>query len=317
MRIELKHSDVAFHEEGHTYTAPDGHPLSGITSLIDRCLYPATYKGVPEAVLRRAAEYGTSVHKACERFDALWEDDGSEEVASYKAICKEHGLTHEASEYLVSDGERYASSIDKVFRASEDAFDLADIKTYGEMTAEKLQKARWQLSLYALLFEMQNPGAEARRLYVLHLRHKEREGAAPDHIAELIEVERVPAHICRELLEADAAGEPFRDPYGAPDDIAAVEDEYLALLERKKRVDDRLSALKGAVQERMDKAGAASWKGPRMTFTLKAASTRSTFSQAAFKKANPDIDLSPYMKESKVAPSLAVTLSKELKEKNA
>ena len=89
-----------------------------------------------------------------------WTNDGTVEVADYIQICKDNGLTHECSEYCITDGENWASQIDKVYRTSVDTFDLADIKTYGIMTADKLAKARWQLSIYAYLFELQNKKAK-------------------------------------------------------------------------------------------------------------------------------------------------------------
>jgi hypothetical protein len=66
----------------------------------------------------------------------------------------------------------YASNIDKVYRVSDDTFSLGDIKTYGVMSPKKREKAKWQLSIYAYLFELQNKKAKIDKLFIIHLRNK-------------------------------------------------------------------------------------------------------------------------------------------------
>ena len=141
-RIELKESGVLFNEEEHTYWL-DGKELSGITGMLQRQLFPTEFDGIPKHFIQGAADYGKSVHISCEDFDKNWINDGTQEVADYIQICKDYGLVHECSEYTVTDGTNWASKIDKVYRVSDDTFSLGDIKTYGQMTPEKLEKARW------------------------------------------------------------------------------------------------------------------------------------------------------------------------------
>ena len=198
-RIELKNSEVIFLEEPHEYWLGDKQ-LSGITGMIQRQLFPDEYDNVDEAVLNAAATYGTNVHASIEDFDKNWNNDGTVEVADYIEICKEHGLVHEASEYIVSDNKNWASMIDKVYRVSDDTFSIGDIKTYGVMTSEKLEKARWQLSLYAYFFELQNKKAKIDKLFIIHLRNKIKKDGTVDHINEVIFVNRIPSEICKELL---------------------------------------------------------------------------------------------------------------------
>lgn len=108
--------------------------------MIQRQLFPDEYDNVDEAVLNAAATYGTNVHASIEDFDKNWNNDGTVEVADYIEICKEHGLVHEASEYIVSDNKNWASMIDKVYRVSDDTFSIGDIKTYGVMTQRNSKK---------------------------------------------------------------------------------------------------------------------------------------------------------------------------------
>ena len=124
---------------------------------------------------------------------------------------------HERSEYTVTDGENWASNIDKVYRISDDTFSLGDIKTYGTMTSEKQEKARWQLSIYAYFFELQNKGASVDKLFIIHLRNKEKTDGTFDHRAEILPVERISSQTCKELLDADLQGKQFVNPYSIPD----------------------------------------------------------------------------------------------------
>ena len=163
-KIELKDSGVLFNKELHEYWL-DGKQLSGITEMLQRQLYPGEFDGVPEAAIDEAARYGTEVHGSIETFDTEWINDGTQEVQDYIRLCHENGLVHERSEYTVTDGKDWASNIDKVYRMSDDAFSLGDIKTYGSVTAEKLEKARWQLSVYAYFFELTNKGGKGGQAF--------------------------------------------------------------------------------------------------------------------------------------------------------
>ena len=200
--IQLNDSRVVFNKEDHTYEL-DGKYLSGITEMLQRQLFPDEFDGVPEQAIEQAALYGTEVHESIEQFDSSWTNDGTQEVADYIKICTSNGLVHERSEYTVTDGMNWASNIDKVFRRGDSTFDLADLKTYGTMTVEKMEKARWQLSIYAYLFETLNPNANVGKLYIIHLRCKQKNDGSTDHIANLIEVDRIPSEVCKKLLDTD------------------------------------------------------------------------------------------------------------------
>ena len=110
---DLVTSGVRFDERTHTYDF-NGKPLRGVTPIVE-WVFPRTYEGIPEHVLHRAAEYGSAVHKACELFDdcGVTMADYADEVARYDALCKENGLKPIVSEYLVSDEQDIASSIDR------------------------------------------------------------------------------------------------------------------------------------------------------------------------------------------------------------
>lgn len=308
-RIELKQCSVVFNPDDHTYYLPEKDKyLSGITGMLERQLFPETYAGIPEAVLSQAAEYGTSVHQSIEDFDMDWTNDGSQEVADYIRLIAENGLVHETSEYLITDGDSYASMIDKVYRVDETTFDLGDLKTYGVMTPEKGEAARWQLSIYAYLFELQNKKAKVRRIFILHIRNKEKQDGSFDHIADLIELSRIPSEICKELLDADKNGEQFQNPYAIPENISSQESLIRELMQTKQDAEEKLNRIKSQILKTMEEQDIRTWTTESMRITRKLPTTRSSFNLAAFKEANPDMDLSAFMRTSQVAGSLTIAI---------
>lgn len=307
MRVELKDSGVIFNEEEHTYKLGDKY-LSGITGVLHRHLFPDEFDGISESVLNHAAQYGTSVHKSIENFESQWINDGSKEVADYIQIIKDYNLSHEISEYTITDGENYASNIDKVYRVSDDTFNLADLKTYSAMSPDKLEKAKWQLSIYAMMFEKQNPKAKVGRLYVIHIRNKQKSDGSYDHISELIEVNRIPSEVCIDLLEADHNGEKFFNPYDLPLEISSQEDTIIGLVQQKAIIDEQLNAIKSNILSQMERLDARSWVGKQMRLTRKLPTTRSTFDLKKFQSEHIDIDYAPYIKTSNVSGSLTITI---------
>lgn len=306
-RIELKESGVFFNEELHQYWL-DGKELSGITGMIQRQLFPGEYDGIDGAVLNAAAEYGTSVHSSIEDFDKNWNNDGTVEVADYIEICKQYGLVHEASEYIVSDNKDWASMIDKVYRVSDDTFSIGDIKTYGVMTPKKLEKARWQLSIYAYFFELQNRKAKVDRLFIIHLRNKVKKNGTTDHISEVIFIDRIPSDICKELLDAELNEERFCNPLDIPEEYKDQEEEIRTLIQTKNEAEERLAEIKVKILSDMEILGVKSWATDTMRITRKFPATRTSFNLQAFKKDHPDIDFESYMKTSNVSGSLVISI---------
>ncbi len=157
----LVKSSVVFDELSHTYNYM-GCRLSGITSLLHRTLFADKYTGISPEILAKAAEYGHNIHEQIEIVDSLCVESDNPSVMDYCRMKKDNNLVPLVNEYLVSDEVAYASSIDIVF----DDYTLADIKTTSRLDMEYLS---WQLSIYAQLFEMQNPGLKVPRLLAIWL----------------------------------------------------------------------------------------------------------------------------------------------------
>ena len=306
-RIELRDSGVLFNKELHEYWLGNKQ-LSGITGMLQRQLFPDEFDGIPDNMLREAALYGTEVHESIEAFDTFWLNDGTQEVQDYISLCNENGLVHERSEYTVTDGENWASNIDKVYRYSDDIFSLGDIKTYGTMTSEKIEKARWQLSVYAYFFELQNKGAKVEGLFIIHLRNKEKADGTFDHISEILQVKRVPNDICKELLDADLQGKQFVNPYSIPDKYKEQEGYIRQLIRTKNETEAELSRLKSEILCDMEAVGVRTWETETMKLTRKMPSVRVSFNAAKFKEDHPEFDFTPYERTSNVSGSLLIAV---------
>ena len=306
-RIELKDSDVLFNKERHEYWLGDKQ-LSGITGMLQRQLFPDEFNNVPEEAIKEAARYGTEVHESIELFDSSWINDGTQEVLDYIGLCQENNLVHERSEYTVTDGENWASNIDKVYRSSDDTFSLGDIKTYGTMTSEKLEKARWQLSIYAYFLELQNKDAKVGNLFILHICNKAKQDGTFEHIRNIMPVERIPSDICKELLDTDLQGKQFINPYSIPEKYREQEDYIRQLIQTKDDVEEKLKILKSEILEDMESKGVKTWDTGTMRLTRKLPTTRLSFNATQFKADHPELDFSPYERTSNVSGSLMIAV---------
>lgn len=309
--MELKKSNVRFVEETHQYFLGDIE-LHGITGMIEHQLFPGSLDGIPANVLQRAADYGTAVHNACEIYDNKGGMPAIREVDGYARITQ--GMAHECSEYLVSDDTYFASKIDKVYRVSDDEFDLGDIKTISKGTMNDCgrEKLRWQLSIYAYMFEQQNPGAKVRNLFGIWLNYK-----SGNRIAEIIPVERIPDEQVVALMDADRAGQQYTSEVKAldtmPEQVLAMQQQIAQLMEQEKQAKAKLDELKKGLLELMEQTGALSWKGDLITISRTQAYEKQSFDKDTFLAFAPEMAelMAQCVKTSKVKSSVTIKINKK------
>ena len=308
---QLVCSDVDFDAQSHTYKL-NGLPLSGVTPII-AWLFPDTYQGIPQSVLSQAAAYGTEVHKACEVYDSLDilpEDDYLKEVVYQYASVTKTLPEVACSEYLVSDEYRIASCIDKVF--VNDA--LADIKTTSKVHGLLVQL---QLSIYAWLYETQNPERKVPALYLIWL-------PKPQYgVPAVKQLERIPASICEYIVEVWAADgdrlsamaaltgcgvalEYDNTPRKAgeiPENVQALVDELIVVKKQLDYFAEREKEIKNDLLVTMSNLNEDKWADDLIQITKKAAYLRESIDTKALKADNPEI-YAKYKKETKVSESL-------------
>lgn len=283
---ELKRSDVTFNPGPHTYTTKDGRPLSGVTSLLRRHMFAHKYDDIPGFVLKKAAERGTSVHsriQLCDSLGVIPADDP--EIQAYNVFKEKYGVKAIANEYLVTDGVNVASCIDVVY----DDLSLCDIKTTSRLDMDYLS---WQLSIYAYLFEFQNPGLKVPRLLAMWL-PKERYGSP-----NMVEVPRIPASECARLIECDAAGLEYTPPSSSEvalmdaNRISVHSDVIDAVVDfetRIKAMTEQRDELKKGLLDLMRKNDVKNWTSDdgRLTLTLRKGGNRTSVDASLLKADYP------------------------------
>lgn len=300
---DLNISQVKFNEREHSYTTPSGQILSGVTSIIGAVLFPDKYRGIPEEVLRRAAERGTMIHTLCQRtdlFDGLIDDDAPIEVAHYMAMKESHGITMIANEYLVSDEVQVATMIDCI----DSCGNLYDIKTTSKMDEESLS---WQLSFCAYLFELQNPTLKAGKLYGIWLRG-ERKGA------ELVEVERKSREELEQVLDAYSAGRVLAmktieqtDETNELSPLVDIETEIIRFKTMITQLEERKQGYLESIKADMLARGIKKVETSKMLVTLVEDSTSQTLDSKRLQADHPDL-CAQYLKETKRKGYVKITL---------
>lgn len=293
--IKLVDSQVAFNQEEHTYSL-NGIALKGITGMIKSQLFPDMYKDIPQYILDKAAERGTMVHESIELFDAGFEPkDTTPELESYKRIKRENELTTLANEYIVTDKEHFASAIDLVLCKGEDVI-LADLKTTYTLDKEYV---RWQLSIYAYLFELQNPELRVSKLYALWLR---------DDKSEFAEVKRVESDTIKDLLQCEVEGRKFNTISKAdnmPSEIKQAEKAVYTLVQQIKELEAQKKALSQGLLKLMQDNDVKTYKGEHITLSRKAASIREDIDKKKLKEEYPEV-YAACMKITNISESLQI-----------
>src|SRR5699024_1565038 len=132
-----------------------------ITGIIKKHIFPNKYSDVPAAVLRKAAERGTRIHKSLEELDKGQKKASEKYEYNWNKIKFQHQIKPLANEYLVSDFKGIATAIDEVATVKGELA-LIDFKTTYKLDKQYLS---WQLSIGKHLFEIVNPDLNVVKLY--------------------------------------------------------------------------------------------------------------------------------------------------------
>ena len=275
----LKLSKVMFDEIEHTYTL-DGKKLSGVTALLHRQLFESKYDGIPKAVMDAAAERGNAIHRQVEMYESFGGENFDDEVNAYIKLKANNKYDTVATEWLVSDNEHVASSIDVVFEKGK-KFYLCDIKTTSRLDMEYLS---WQLSIYKYLLLLDNPKAKIGGLVACWL-PKAQYGSP-----KMVEVAEKPMEWVKELIECDARGEKWVNPEkpAVQDTSLVVPQELTRAVADFLRAEKQAKEMKERLRELMEKHGVSKWENDDFVATLTAPSESTSFDTKAFKAAHPE-----------------------------
>lgn len=298
---------VSFNEDTHVYTlVENGKILSGVTQMMRQMGLSPDYSGIDEEVLKKAAEHGSKIHKACENVDKSNESCGIPEADWYLSERTKRGLYPVANEYLVTDGENIASFIDVVLTSKEmeerNEVILVDFKTTSSIHHEPLS---WQLSIYKRLFEEQNEDIKVVGVYGVWL-PKPMYGVFNMFEEKLMDEFEVIRLLSCFALNMEYITTPAETSNGESV-LATIQDKLINTL----RVIDEAKKMEAELKERllqaMADANVKKWENDRLIVSRVVGGTSSRFDSTAFKNDHPDI-YAQYTKETKTSDSLRIKL---------
>ena len=302
-------SPVVFDEEQHIYTLGDKQ-LSGITSIIKSLLFPDMYANVSQAVLNKAAERGTRIHNLIQLWTmGILSNEDIAELQPFLDAFHAAELDGWESEYLVSDNESVASSIDLVCLDKDGNIILCDIKTTSVLHIEYL---RWQLSIYAYLFERQNPELKVHGLKAIHISKGK---------CDIVDIERLNDNQVDDLLTAYRNGATtFANPlHEIPTELDklleayAENDEFLSYIKMvSDQYDKRKKELQAAIGDVLKKQNMSTIETPIAKVTIGKDSVTPKFDYKSFVesdlyKQQPEA-YEPFVKMTTTAGRITVTL---------
>lgn len=300
--MKLLKSKVRFDEEHHRYFLGEKE-LSGITGTLIKKAFPDTYKGIPNAVLAKAAERGSVVHQNLELFDTICNSDINimpsvlPEVKDYNEMLISYGLHHVDSEYLVTDNENFASAIDKVLEDNEGNIYLADIKTTATLHYDNVSL---QLSIYAKWFEEQNPDLKVKEIVCMWFKNGQ---------SKFQPLPRVSDEQIDELINAYLAEDAdYQYKVEIPEQFSALEQEYRLITARMDALKIKQDDLKEQMMKMMEANKQKSIKTNIGSYSYVAASTKKTFDTKLFKDTEPE-HYEHYLKETTTKPSIRIKLN--------
>lgn len=300
--MKLVKSKVRFDEEHHRYFLGEKE-LSGITGTLIKKAFPDTYKGIPNAVLAKAAERGSVVHQNLELFDTICNSDINimpsvlPEVKDYNEMLISYGLHHVDSEYLVTDNENFASAIDKVLEDNEGNIYLADIKTTATLHYDNVSL---QLSIYAKWFEEQNPDLKVKEIVCMWFKNGQSKFQPLPRVADYQIDDLIAAYL------ADDAEYQYK--VEVPEQFSALEQEFRLITARVDALKIKQDELKDKIMKMMEDNKQKSIKTQFASYSYVAATTKKTFDTKLFKDTEPE-HYEYYLKETTTKPSIRIKLN--------
>ena len=300
--MKLVKSKVRFDEEHHRYFLGEKE-LSGITGTLIKKAFPDTYKGIPDAILAKAAERGSVVHQNLELFDTICNSDVNimpsvlPEVKDYNEMLISYGLHHVDSEYLVTDNENFASAIDKVLADDEGNIYLADIKTTATLHYDNVSI---QLSIYAKWFEEQNPDLKVKEIVCMWFKNGQ---------SKFQPLPRVSDEQIDELINAYLTDDAdYQYKVEVPEQFSALEQEYRLITARIDAMKIVQDDLKEKIMKMMEDNKQKSIKTNIGSYSYVEATTKKVFDTKLFKDTEPE-HYEYYLKETATKPSLRIKLN--------
>lgn len=301
-KISLNVPKVTFIEETHQYFIGKKE-LKGVTGTLIKKAFPDTYKNIPESVLKKAAELGGLIHNTFETFCSIFDADikqypnPTEELQAFHSMLVAYDLHYVASEYLVTDGENFASAIDGIFADNEGNIYLVDYKTTATLHYDNVSL---QLSIYAKWFEEQNPDLKVKEIVCMWFKNGQ---------SKFQPLPRVADYQIDDLINAYLADDAeYQYKVEVPEQFSALEQEFRLITARVDALKIKQDELKEKIMKMMEDNKQKSIKTQFASYSYVAATTKKTFDTKLFKDTEPD-HYEHYLKETTTKPSIRIKLN--------
>lgn len=301
-KITLNVPRVTFIEESHQYFIGKKE-LKGVTGTLIKKAFPDTYKNIPESVLMKAAERGSLIHNTFETFCSIFDADikqypnPTEELQAFHSMLVAYDLHYVASEYLVTDGENFASAIDGVFANNEGNIYLVDYKTTATLHYDNVSL---QLSIYAKWFEEQNPDLKVKEIVCMWFKNGQ---------SKFQPLPRVADYQIDDLINAYLADDAeYQYKVEVPEQFSALEQEYRLVSARMDVLKIKQNDLKEQMMKMMEVNKQKSIKTNIGSYSYVESTTKRTLDMKLFKEKYPNA----YEKLTKVSiskPSIRIKLN--------
>ena len=302
MKITLNVPRVTFIEESHQYFIGKKE-LKGVTGTLIKKAFPDTYKNIPESVLMKAAERGGLIHNTFETFCSIFDADlkqypnPTEELLAFHSMLVAYDFHYVASEYLVTDGENFASAIDGIFADNEGNIYLVDYKTTATLHYDNVSL---QLSIYAKWFEEQNPDLKVKEIVCMWFKNGQSKFQPLPRVADWQIDELINAYL------ADDADYQYK--VELPEQFSALEQEYRLITARMDALKIKQDDLKEQMMKMMEANKQKSIKTNIGSYSYVESTTKRTLDMKLFKEKYPNA----YEKLTKVSiskPSIRIKLN--------
>lgn len=301
-KITLNVPKVTFIEESHQYFLGKKE-LKGVTGTLIKKAFPDTYKNIPESVLMKAAERGGLIHNTFETFCSIFDADlkqypnPTEELLAFHSMLVAYDLHYVASEYLVTDGENFASAIDGIFADNEGNIYLVDYKTTATLHYDNVSL---QLSIYAKWFEEQNPDLKVKEIVCMWFKNGQ---------SKFQPLPRVSDYQIDDLINAYLADDTeYQYKVEVPEQFSALEQEYRLVSARMDALKIKQDDLKEQIMKMMEANKQKSIKTNIGSYSYVDSTTKRTLDMKLFKEKYPNA----YEKLTKVSiskPSIRIKLN--------
>nr|DAF09291.1 MAG TPA: Mitochondrial genome maintenance exonuclease 1, DNA complex, DNA exonuclease [Caudoviricetes sp.] len=281
-KINLNVPKVTFIEESHQYFIGKKE-LKGVTGTLIKKAFPDTYKNIPEAVLKKAAERGGLIHNTFETFCSIFDADikkypnPTEELQAFHSMLVAYDLHYVASEYLVTDGENFASAIDGVFSDNEGNIYLVDYKTTATLHYDNVSL---QLSIYAKWFEEQNPDLKVKEIVCMWFKNGQ---------SKFQPLPRVADYQIDDLINAYLADDTeYQYKVEVPEQFSALEQEYRLITARMDALKIKQDDVKEQIMKMMEANKQKSIKTNIGSYSYVESTTKRTLDTKLFKEKYPN-----------------------------